>query len=132
MADTHGGPGDNGHHGPKVQAYLVIGGALAVFTIVSFVVNAAVRSDPPILTPNQGFWIILTVAIVKASLVVFYFMHLLWDWRKVGFMIVPAMILGAMMAVVLYPDIVAAWHPKPITDDAYAGESPPAPRPDHP
>ena len=25
----------HGHHGPKVQAYLVIGGALAIFTIVS-------------------------------------------------------------------------------------------------
>ena len=51
----------------------------------------------------------VTVAIIKATLVVAYFMHLVWDWGKVGFMIIPALILGAMMAVVLYPDIVAAW-----------------------
>jgi cytochrome c oxidase subunit IV len=51
------------------------------------------------------------VAVVKALLVVFYFMHLMWDWRKVAFMIVPALILGAMFAIVLMPDIVVAWHP---------------------
>jgi heme/copper-type cytochrome/quinol oxidase subunit 4 len=106
MADAHHG---NGHHGPKVQTYIVIGLALAIFTIVSFVVNGAVRSKPPILTHDQGFWIILAVAIVKASLVVFYFMHLIWDWKKVAFMIAPVLILGTMMIVILMPDIVLAW-----------------------
>jgi hypothetical protein len=37
---------------------------------------------------------------------------MMWDWKKVGFMIVPALILGAMWWVVLMPDIVIAWHPK--------------------
>src|SRR5262249_19637508 len=64
MAETHVG---HAHHGPKVQVYLVVGLALAVFTIVSFVVNSAVRSHS--LTTDQGFWIILTVAVVKATLV---------------------------------------------------------------
>jgi caa(3)-type oxidase subunit IV len=113
MADTHDSPdqaGDPGHHGPNVKAYLVVGGALAGFTIVSFGVNSLVRADH--LSANAGFWIILSVAIIKATLVVFYFMHLMSDWKKVGFMIVPALILGAMMSVVLMPDIVIAWHPR--------------------
>jgi cytochrome c oxidase subunit 4 len=101
----------HGHHGPKVQAYLVIGVALAIFTAVSFIVNSFVRSDA--LSANMGFVIILGVAVVKACLVGAYFMHLVWDWKKVGFMIIPGFILGAMMMFVLMPDIVLAWHPNP-------------------
>jgi cytochrome c oxidase subunit IV len=118
MAEMADSQHDAGHHGPKVQVYLVIGLALAIFTIVSFVVNAATRSEPPMLTHDQGFWIILSVAIIKAALVVSFFMHLVWDWRKVAFMIVPALILGTMMAIVLMPDIVLAWHPHDIDPPA--------------
>ena len=106
MTDTAGA---HDHHGPNLQVYLVIGLALAVFTIVSFVVNGMVRTDPPVLTHTQGFAIILGVAVVKATLVGLYFMHLYYDWGKVGFMIIPAFILGTMMMFVLMPDIVLAW-----------------------
>src|SRR5437870_11380395 len=101
MADTPHSPApadDHAHHGPKVQSYLVVGGALAVFTIVSFVVSGLVQRGMP---GEIGFMIILTVAVVKATLVVAYFMHVIWDWRKVGFMIVPALILGAMWWIVM-------------------------------
>jgi caa(3)-type oxidase subunit IV len=105
MADAND---SHGHHGPKSQkTYLVIGLALAGFTIVSFIVNGAVTGGT--LSADAGFWIILLVAIAKATFVVVWFMHLLWDWKKVGFMIVPSLILGAMFAVVLLPDTVLAW-----------------------
>jgi cytochrome c oxidase subunit 4 len=97
-----------GHAAHPVQPYLVVGGALAVFTIVSFVVNVFVRGGS--LTPMAGLALILGVAVVKATLVAIYFMHLKYDWRKVGFMIVPALILGVMFFFVLMPDIVMAWH----------------------
>jgi cytochrome c oxidase subunit 4 len=98
----------NGHAAHPVQPYLVVGGALAVFTIVSFVVNVFVRGGS--LTPMAGLAIILGVAVVKATLVAIYFMHLKYDWRKVGFIIVPILILGTMFFFVLMPDIVMAWH----------------------
>ena len=104
MSDT---PHHETHHGPNLQAYLVIGLALSIFTIVSFVVNALVRGNS--LPTQAGFLIILGVAIVKASLVGLYFMHLKIDWPKLYFMIIPAFILGAMMGLVLLPDIVLAW-----------------------
>jgi caa(3)-type oxidase subunit IV len=104
MTETHD---SHGHHGPTVQIYLVIGGALGIFTIVSFVVNHFVTSKA--LTPGMGFFIILSVAVIKALLVAAYFMHLKYDWFKVGFMIVPALILGMMMMLVLLPDTVLAW-----------------------
>jgi caa(3)-type oxidase subunit IV len=98
----------NGHAAHPVQPYLVVGGALAIFTIVSFVVNVFVRGGS--LTPMAGLALILGVAVVKATLVAIYFMHLKYDWAKVGFMIVPALILGVMFFFVLMPDIVMAWH----------------------
>ena len=96
-----------GHNGAAVKAYLVIFAALAVFTAVSFILNYIERQGG--MTKEMSFALILAVAIIKATLVGMFFMHLKYDWFKVGFMIVPALILGAMMMLVLMPDIVLAW-----------------------
>jgi cytochrome c oxidase subunit 4 len=101
-------PHDAGHHGPGLQAYLVIFAALSVFTLVSFVANYFARKDPSFA--HTSFAIILGVAIVKAALVGTYFMHLIIDIRKLYFLLVPAFILGTMMMFVLMPDIVLAWR----------------------
>jgi caa(3)-type oxidase subunit IV len=101
MSDTHD---TGGHHGPNVQAYLLVFGALSIFTAISFVVNHHFGTGS---TP--GMLIILGVAVVKACLVGFIFMHLKWDWRKLYFMIVPVFILAVMMMIVFMPDIVIAW-----------------------
>jgi len=122
MVDANAAPG-HGHAGPKAKVYLVIGAALGVFTAVSFIVNHYVQAD--VLSVNQGFYIILLVAIVKATLVVAYFMHVIWDWKKVLFMIIPALILGAMMMFVLLPDIVEAWHYHPNPSMSAAAIAPP-------
>jgi cytochrome c oxidase subunit 4 len=98
---------DEAHHGPNLQTYLVIGLALSIFTVISFVVNSIVKSGS--LGAQSGFFIILAVAVVKAFLVGMFFMHLKYDWWKLYFMIVPIFILGAMMGLVLLPDMVLAW-----------------------
>jgi cytochrome c oxidase subunit 4 len=105
MADSHA---TGEHHGPGIKAYMVVASALLVFTVISFVVNYFVREHG--LAPHVGFAIILGVAVCKATLVGLYFMHLLMDWGKVFYFIIPAFILGAMMMIVLLPDIVLAWH----------------------
>jgi cytochrome c oxidase subunit 4 len=105
MTDTHA---SGEHHGPGFKAYMVVASALTVFTVVSFVVNYFVRHQS--LTSTAGFTIILSVAVCKATLVGLYFMHLILDWGKVFYFIIPAFILGAMMMIVLLPDIVLAWH----------------------
>src|SRR5262245_31198977 len=96
--DAHGE-----HHPDPTKAYLVVFGSLAVFTAVSFLVYE-------VLPKNFSFIIILAVAVVKATLVGMYFMHLKWDWAKLYFMIVPAFILGVMMMMVLLPDGVLGWR----------------------
>src|ERR1700687_2225491 len=107
MSETEHAEGHAGH-GPTMMSYLVVGVALSIFTAVSFGVNYMVQHRG--LATETGFALILGVAIVKASLVGAYFMHLKFDWRLVYFMLIPAFILGTMMMIVLLPDIVLAWQ----------------------
>lgn len=101
-------PQHDDHHGPTVLNYMVIFAALSIFTIVSFVVNTMQRQE--VISAEISFIVILVVAIIKAALVGAYFMHLKFDWNRVGFMIIPAFILAIMMMFVLLPDIVLAWR----------------------
>jgi cytochrome c oxidase subunit 4 len=102
MADSHG---HEGHHGPTFNIYLAVFGALCVFTAVSFVVNAIYG-----LGSMTGMTIIMLVAVVKATLVTMYFMHVKYDWGKLFFLIIPLVVLAMMMMVVLLPDTVMAWR----------------------
>lgn len=104
--NTHESHGE--HHGPSDRAYLLVFVALAVFTAVSFVCNSLARSEA--ITPHTSFAIILGVAVIKAALVVTYFMHLIVDYRKIGFLLIVAFILATMMMVVFMPDGVLAWR----------------------
>ncbi len=103
MTEAHDAAG----HGPNIKAYLVVGVALSIFTALSFGFNHLVHEK--VMSVTAAFIAILTVAIVKATLVGTYFMHLKYDWRLTYFMLIPAFILGTMMMIVLLPDIVFAW-----------------------
>jgi caa(3)-type oxidase subunit IV len=105
MANTHDAEGGHVH---PVQPYLVVFGALAGFTLVSFLANTAYRSD--VISLLASFVIILGVAVVKAVLVATYFMHLKQDWTKLYIMIIPGLILATLLVIVLMPDIVLVWH----------------------
>jgi caa(3)-type oxidase subunit IV len=97
--------------GPRdvaLRIYLACAVALSVFTISSFAVNAYVRAGR--LEAQEGFLIILGVAVVKALIVAVYFMHLRSDWGTLYFLIVPALVLATTLVVVLVPDMVVAWR----------------------
>jgi cytochrome c oxidase subunit IV len=96
------------HHGPTVQTYLVIFGALCVFTLISFVVN---QMFP--IPSHTGMFIIMAVAVCKATLVGMFFMHLKYEWMKLYFLIFPVGILAVMMMIVLLPDGVIGWPHEP-------------------
>jgi cytochrome c oxidase subunit 4 len=106
MADMHD-PETHGS-GPNVQMYLVIFGALVVFTLVSFLANYLVQVGT--IAKGTSFVIIMAVAIIKATLVAMYFMHLKFDWGKVYFIVIPVMVLCVMLMIILLPDIVLGWH----------------------
>jgi cytochrome c oxidase subunit 4 len=106
--DAHAHTAEHPHGPATIQPYLVIFGALSVFTWVSFIVNYFVRENH--IAAGTGFVIILGVAVVKALLVATYFMHLKWDWNRLYFLIVPALVLAPMLVFALLPDIVIYWR----------------------
>jgi cytochrome c oxidase subunit 4 len=106
--DPHAHAGGHDHHGPtSTQPYLVVFAALCAFTLVSFVVNYFVRDAK--LAAGTGFVLILGVAVIKALMVVIYFMHLKWDWGRLYFIIIPALVLAPMLVFALLPDLVLYW-----------------------
>jgi caa(3)-type oxidase subunit IV len=103
MADTA-----HAEHGPtSTSPYMKVFYLLCIFTALSFVVNYFVREGH--LSSTTGFILILSVAVVKALLVVCIFMHLKWDWGRLYFMIIPALVLAPMLVFALLPDIVLYW-----------------------
>jgi caa(3)-type oxidase subunit IV len=102
MSDTHDAAA---HHGPTLQIYYAVFGALCVFTGMSFVVNYLCRDS----SPHTGMAIIMGVAVCKAVLVCMFFMHLKYEWMKLYFLIVPVAVLCVMMMIVLMPDGVVGW-----------------------
>jgi cytochrome c oxidase subunit 4 len=104
MADTHHQGEHHGeHHGNLFKIYMIIAVVLSVATASSFIFNSMARAH--IIGVVVAFVLILSVAILKATLVGMYFMHLKWDWKLLYFLIIPVFIMGTMMMVVLLPDI---------------------------
>jgi caa(3)-type oxidase subunit IV len=99
---------DTEAHVTSTKPYLVVFAALCIFTLISFVVNHQVTSGN--LSSTTGFLLILGVAVIKALLVATYFMHLILDWNRLYFVIIPVCIMATMLVVVLLPDIVLAWR----------------------
>jgi caa(3)-type oxidase subunit IV len=90
------------HNGPSDKMYLAIAGSLAGLTIVSYIGDKLHMPRPALIG------LVLLVAVVKASLVAAFFMHLNFDWTKVKVMIIPAIILAAVLVFALMPDITIA------------------------
>ena len=87
------------HSHPPASLYWKVGGALTFLTIVSYVGD---------LLPMGGsatIVIVLLVAIVKATLVATFFMHLNLDWVNVKVMIISAAVLSVVLIFALMPDI---------------------------
>src|SRR3954468_22919579 len=104
MADPLAAAEHHDNHGNLFKIYMVVAADLAVCTASSCGVNEMGRHN--MLGVVAGFLLILGVAVLKAFLVGFYFMHLKWDWRLLFFIIVPVFILGVMMVIILMPDSV--------------------------
>ena len=95
--------GHEGHISDKT--FMKVFGILLVCTMISFGANQLIGPQRAVV----NFIVILGVAVLKASLVVLFFMHLKIDWRKVFVFIMPTMILASVVLLVLWPDIVLAW-----------------------
>ena len=100
--------GAHDHHGPSMAVYMAIFAALCFFTAASFFANWLVAAE--VLSVGASVAIIIGVAIIKATLVGMFFMHLKFDWGNLYYLVIPVLILTFMMVIVLLPDVVFAWN----------------------
>jgi cytochrome c oxidase subunit 4 len=102
--------------------YLKVFAALAVLTAIEYYYASIFKDHFGILLFG-----LLLLAVVKAGLVGWYFMHLKFEGNWVYIMIVPAMILATIIVLALCPDMVLKYETEenPGEDTAYvlpAGE----------
>jgi cytochrome c oxidase subunit 4 len=95
------------HKESSDKMYLAIAASLAGLTIISYVGDLLHMPRPALIC------LVLTVAVVKATLVASFFMHLKFDWTKVKVLIIPAILLAAVLVFALLPDITMASREKP-------------------
>ena len=109
------------HNEPTDKLYLAIAGSLAGLTIVSYLADL-------MRIPRVGLiMVVLCVAVVKATLVATFFMHLKIDWTKVKVMIIPALVLAAVLVFTLLPDITLAMRDRPGRKPPASAAAPPHP-----
>jgi cytochrome c oxidase subunit 4 len=93
--------------------YMKVWAGLAVLTAVEYFY--ALLFKDRFLSLVLG---LVTLALVKAGLVGWFFMHLKFEKRWVYLLIVPACVMAVFLTLMLYPDMAM----KPVDDEAPADE----------
>ena len=104
-------------HATEAHApYMKVFAALAVLTAIEYYYAAIFKDHFAILLTG-----LLALAVVKAGLVGWYFMHLKFEGNWVYILIVPAMILATIIVLALCPDMVLKYETEenPGEDTAY-------------
>jgi cytochrome c oxidase subunit 4 len=83
-------------HAPYIKVWI----GLLIFTLIEYFYAHIYKDTFATLVLGLMFW-----AVIKASMVGWYFMHLKFEGRWVYFMLVPAGILAAVFIFALVPDI---------------------------
>jgi cytochrome c oxidase subunit IV len=91
-------------HAPYIKVFL----ALAVFTAIEYFYARIFKDSFTTLVLGLMFW-----AVIKASLVGWFFMHLKFEGKWVYYMLVPAGILAIILTVALVPDLAM----QPVTEE---------------
>jgi cytochrome c oxidase subunit 4 len=89
--------------------YLKVWAGLAVLTAIEYFYALLLKDH--FLSLVLG---LVTLALIKASMVGWYFMHLKFEKRWVYLLIVPACVMAVFLTLMLYPDMAM----KPVDSDA--------------
>jgi cytochrome c oxidase subunit 4 len=98
---SHGHAQDHEQHG-GVGKFVTVFVALCILTAISLIAG---NSSAIMRTPAIGWTIMMAVSCAKATLVMLFFMHLIWEanWKYV--LTIPASIMSVFLLLMLYPDI---------------------------
>ncbi len=102
-SDSHGdgahGHDDHGHGG--VGKYVAVFLALCVLTAISF----GVANSPIMKAPTIAWVVMMAVSVMKALLVMLFFMHLIWEANWKYILTIPATMMSIFLVLALVPDI---------------------------
>jgi cytochrome c oxidase subunit 4 len=88
--------------------YLKVWAVLAVLTLVEYIYAMVSQSHFLVLVLG-----LVCLALIKASMVGWYFMHLKFEKKWVYILIIPACVMAIFLTLMLYPDMAM----KPITEE---------------
>jgi cytochrome c oxidase subunit 4 len=97
--------------------YIKVWAALAVFTAIEYFWAHIFKDSFAILLGGLLFW-----AIIKASMVGWYFMHLKFEGNWVYAMLIPAGILACILTCALIPDVAMAPTSESFAEEQEAAE----------
>jgi cytochrome c oxidase subunit 4 len=100
MSDHHHHAEDHGHHEHPHVNYMKIFWMLLFLTLAEYFYAMLTQSNFALLVLG-----LMTLALIKASLVGYYFMHVKFEGKWVFAMIIPACVLAAIAVLALVPDI---------------------------
>jgi caa(3)-type oxidase subunit IV len=109
---THDALAPDAGHGPTHEGHISDSTFMKVFlvllvcTATSFTINKVIGPSSAV----ANFLLIGIVSCIKAVLVMYFFMHLKIDWRKIFVFLIPICILAPMVIIVLWPDMVLSWR----------------------
>ena len=107
--------------------YMLVFGALCVFTLLSVIFNVVDMKGKTILGYFNGTillaFLVLAVAVVKASCVMLFFMHLKFErnWKYV--ILAPTIILAIGLPLALLPDVGVHYYEVDVPQDSIESRS---------
>jgi cytochrome c oxidase subunit 4 len=101
---------EHAHSAPgHIVSPLFLGGVLAALLVLTFVTVAITWVD----LGKLNLWAAMIIAVIKASLVVLFFMHLYWDKPIIGIVFIFSLLLAALFVGLSMVD-TTQWLPAQI------------------
>ncbi len=88
-------------HKSHRTVFIIVFVMLCALTAMSFWIANSHLMDNPL----TGWIAMMGVSVAKAFLVVTFFMHLWWEKRWKYVLTVPALLMGALLVILLIPDV---------------------------
>ncbi len=102
MADT------TGHaHAESKKPFMIVWGFLLAFTAIETILAYQQLNLKVMLV------VLMSLSIVKAALIISYFMHLRYDRPILAWTLMPALVFVIVMMFVMFPDSLRLLHMRP-------------------
>ncbi len=93
------------HHDEGKGQYFWVWGALLVITVVEIVLAYKQVLDPP-----HMLGVLMVLSVIKAALIIAYFMHLKFEIARMKIVLMTAVVAGLSLMCIFLPDALRVLH----------------------